>query len=509
MIPLQRLRTACLVFPLLLLFTGGCGEDCPTDPASLTGQIFGSVTGGGKPLHARVTARSTSFSSDRFATTTDSSGAYALNVLPGRYTISVLVEDIWCCAFGKVFAGSLSHTDADTFRVDEGNLRVQVDAALGSVVLNLETPGELEDREIQGFLRPEVSYNYVYSFADAVGGRVNLVFPAVLPGRFQMRFNAAGTGIWLPGSQDREGGEWITVEAGGVSVYEGSVPSPGKIRGSITGSWQVLNMARPHLMLYDADSTQVSMIGATWDGDFQLWAFAPTQARLAIWAGASWMWYGGDSFEDAPEFALEPGKIIDLDIVESGIAGVLGGGGSAFTEIHAHLHGEGGNHIAAARAVGEEGLFRFAGLLPGTYYLRFDRGPTWIAHWFNRADSFAEATPIVIRSHGEVVWLDPDLMEGAQVSGHVLDPLGMPILGAKVGVSSSVVLEIWPDRETRTRTEGTFALRALPDGSFTILAEVEGRGRIWYPGVADWDSAAVVTIENHEDVTGIVLQFTE
>ncbi len=165
-----------------------------------------------------------------------------------------------------------------------------------------------------------------------------------------------------------------------------------------------------------------------------------------------------------------------------------------------------GNVIAQTGGTGNARTFRFANLTPGTYFVRIPESQGWIDHWYNHADSFEHATPIEIATAGEVVWIDPTLLEGARISGRVLDALGEPVIAASVVLTSSE-----SDRSLRgsvlTRAGGEFDVIAIPDGSYKVGANTHSRGLVYYPSAAAWDSAGVITIQNHEDVTGIVIQY--
>jgi hypothetical protein len=500
---------------LISLGAFGCEKECSTAPQGATGQILGRITGGGKPLHAEVVARPVEDSSRAKARavggsgSTDSTGAYVLDVVPGRYVLAVYVRDIWCCAAGTVAGTMLSYTEADTFLVEHAGESVHVDVPLGAVRLRLTVPPQLNGKNVQGILAPEEGFGHVYTFADVGGDRLELLFPAVNPGRFRMQVNTTSTGIWLPGTYRESDGDWATVEAGKETVYEAEVPARGMLYGTVTGSWQQLNMYRPVVRLYDADSTLVSENTLTWEGLYQLWILAPVRVRLNISIEGSMAWYGGRSFADATEFDLRPGDETEVNVVESGIAGELGRSGIAgyCNSSRAYLHDEQGRVIASTDVGWEKGLIRFANLQPGTYFLRLARGPTWIEHWYDHAIEFAQATPIEVTGQGQIVWISPTPLDGAKITGRVLDHRGVPIIGAVVGLTASDVYQVPCERQVPTGPNGQFSMPALPDGAYKLGANTLASGIVWYPGVADWDSATVITIENLTDVTGIEIMY--
>ncbi|MBD3160578.1 MAG: hypothetical protein GF346_00485 [Candidatus Eisenbacteria bacterium] len=341
------------------------------------------------------------------------------------------------------------------------------------------------------------------------GGMAELRFPVVAAGEYRIRIEAGHSHVWLPATHDEAAAEVIRVDPLQETVYQASLPERGMLAGSVTGSWERMATTPPALGLYASpEGDPISLLRPTSDGEYQLWVFAPVRARLRISTFDHRRWHGGSSFEEAEVFELGPGDEIRQDIALSGIAGELGFGGSLSRRTTVVLHDASGEEIAPDRTDGDRGLFRFLNLVPGTYAMRIEEGPTWIAHWYDRADSFQDATPITITEPGELVWLEPSLLEGASISGTFFDAVGEPIVGGYVEL-----VEPAEDRSLDHRSMsgpgGAFRILAVPDGVYGIHGRAGYPRDVWFPGTTDPDSAGTITVAGHADVTGIVLQLLE
>ncbi len=197
---------------------------------------------------------------------------------------------------------------------------------LGAARLELDTPPVLEGERINAFLDSGVDQGNlrIYVDARAVDGQAVFFFPCVPAAQYRMHISASRTWFWLPGSYVETEGARITVVADEETVYQGRIPDLAGIHGTVTGSWQQMNMYPPMLRLFDGDSTWIATGDGADDGTYQLWALAPLRGRLLITIEDHSRWHGGNSFDTATEFDLHPGDDTEVNIVESGIAGQLG-----------------------------------------------------------------------------------------------------------------------------------------------------------------------------------------
>lgn len=507
-----------LVLALVALGAGlavtGCEEDATTEPTRTTGQIEGKITALGIPVEASVIAHCIvddsghSCSCPNLLASTDSSGAYQIVAPVGRYVLLVSVRSSACCVSGMMAHGTLARTEADTLDVDGRGSPVRADLNLGAARIELTVPSAPEGLTMRAVLvaqneRPGLQ---IRATAHASEGFAAFYFPAVPSGLYKMRLESANTEFWLPGSYAEGEGALLDVGREAETIYQSDASGLATLRGTIIGSWQELNLNSPAIRMFGPDSTEVVRGYADLDGAFAFMALAPIRARLLIDIEGVRRWQGGGSYAEATVFELTPGEDRVVNIVESGIVGELGQETPSCPNVSITLYDETGKVLGRSGARGSTGMFFFPNLVLGTYRIGFADGPTWIEHYYNLSDSLESATPIVVASVGQVVWVYPELMPGATISGIVLDQDDEPVAGSSIFLTADDDPDIFYNRQTLTRAGGAFDLMAIADGSYKVGAYRRNGGEIWYPGTASWDSASVVTIANHENLTGLVIR---
>ncbi len=503
------------IFAILALPFAGCEEECSTQPAETTGQITGRITAPGVQVIARVTAYCMEDSSGAGCSVrtvqaeTDSSGAFSISVFPGRYILNVWLHGPAWSVSGLLAHGSLAQSNVDTLIVEAGGIPIRADLPLGAARIELATPTAYEGEPFGMILAAQDAQRGIQVFAEAraSGGMAVFYYPVVPAGQYRMRVSMGHGSFWLPGSYTEAEGEAIVIEAGLESTYEATMQAPATLRGTITGSWQELNLLRPTLSLFNADSIRVASEPANEDGTYSINVLGPIRARLLIRIEGVQRWEGGDSFRTATEFDLQPSQQTEVNIVESAIAGDLDQASHVYLDDAIRLYDASGRVVATTSSGDDGAMFFFPNLRTGTYFVHIPSGPTWIDHWYDGVDSFDQATPVEITSEGQVRWIYPTLMPGATISGTVLDAQGRPIVAASIGVTPGDQPREIYDRRTRAGSDGAFEIRSLSDGSYKLGARTPAEGTVWYPNAASWDSAGTVTIQGHEDVTGIVIRF--
>jgi hypothetical protein len=504
----DRRRSVCLVAVAILLIFPGCNEDETTCPPCGSGEIFGEITTAGEPVDAHLTAiNRTDSGSPRilFDADTDSAGQYSFQLPAGRYTIQTSIRQ---GTSGNLWNGTLSRDQADTFNVVEGMTSRRVDLHLSTLQVEIQTPPSWDGRAIslEAVPAPGEGVN-VYGYGVVADGQLIVPLLSVPHGTYRLRlgFIASTHKFWLPHTYQPDEADLVEVGVNELKTYQASIPSPAILTGAVDGSWIELQTGRPSLVLYTSDSIHVAAWGTDDQGTFTVEVYQEMRARLLIAIEGVLRWHGGDGFEEASELDLRLGQETGVEILESGIAGFLGADGQGV-----ELYDEAGRRLGKSNLVGDDGLFRLPNLTPDRYYLRIDRGDHWIPHWFDGADEVESATPILIEEEGTVVWIEPvNLIEGGRISGQILDPNGEPILAGWVLVTGADPPQQDQHRHQVASEEGRYEIRHVEDGRFKVGAWTGTQNHTWYPGVADWDSAEVITIEGHEHLSGIDIQLRE
>jgi hypothetical protein len=499
---------AMFLFTLALTFalTLGCSEET-TEPRPATERIYGTVTSAGQPLAVRVGIRNVRVDPRdpevNIRVRVDSTGSFSTSVPPGRYVASI---EGGAAVYGFIYQGSISTDRADTIEVAEGSAPSRVDVALATTRLRVHAPG-LEGVRGYAFFLDESGPPHAYSPGEIVGGVFETVTKGLPAATYKVGLDL-GNWVWLAWTYESAEAERIDVlDVDREILIERTLPQPGTLRVRIRGSWQTLDLSPPRLTLLGEDSTEVASGICDANGESSLPLWAPVRGKLRIDIGSLSRWDGGPTYDEATEYAIVPGETVEVDIVESGIAGMTDRSPVGYYNPTVSIVDEDERWFGYT-VVTESGLFRFANLLPGTYYLHFNESESWIPQWYGGSESFAEAVPITVSEPGELVWLDVDLVEGGSISGAVLDPQGTPLRGIETFVTpAGTAPEDSRGDDTTRGPDGAFHIRDLPDGSYKLGARSASRDTIWYPGVASWSSAAVIVLEGHPDLSGYTIQF--
>lgn len=498
---------SCLVVPSLVILAtigilAGCDSDgdCLECPADGTRGITGRITGGGgAPLSGTVSAKDTAGDFLEQGPT-GPSGEFNLRLPEGRYVLRFSVRDTVNSggASGYFRGGSIVREHPETLLVASFGW-TRADVVLGSVEVELRPDAGWPRTPVVAMLRMDPDQS-VYANADGLfmsHGLAVFHFPVVVPGRYRLEVHGDQSLVYASP-------ESLTVRPGEETFFEGTVPVPAVLEGSVTGAWQEMGLRPPCVRMFDADSNWVGSSCLESDGTFQLLTRGQ-RVRLLVQFEGSRRWYGGKTFEEATFFEPRPGSTESVLIRDSGIAGRInraeepnGYGYGSLVEVF------GAEGDLAAETSIQNGLFFVPNLVPGSYFVHFPGQSGWIEQWHDHAASLSEATPIVLTDEGNVERVDFDLDEGGRLSGRIAGPEGRPILSAYFRLTRSTSAETLRGG-FHASVDGTFRIAGLEDGAYKLGIETPRGQTTWYPGTADWDSAGVLTIVDHGLIEDLVI----
>jgi hypothetical protein len=506
----RRLPLLTVYLVLVIGLIAGCGEEetLPCGPDG-TGVIRGAILAAGQPVSARIVAlRVRREPGDPqysllqgFA---DSTGVYSIEVPAGDYLLAI---DGFAC-FSYYHQGTLGPGEqADTLSVARGET-VTADLIAGAMRVDLTGPDELEGRT--AVIRLESVDSACSSTAERATmarGTTTFYLRRVLPGTYRLSLDLLDLGqVWLPGTTTVSEADTVVVRPGRERLYETGLPQAAILRGTVTGSWQELGQAPPRVNLAYSDRPGVFAITVanSVDGSFEFHVYGRARGVLNVQIDSITRWYGGDSQQTATPIELEPGRTVQLDLRESGVAGWLNAEPSPDNS-NIWLTDASGATRGRCIPDGPGGFFRMSNLAPGTYFLHIPAGPTWIDQWYDQADSLAAATPVVIADEGQIVWLSLDLEKGGKIEGRLFRDDGAPAYGVPLDLVGPTGSQ--PIRRVRSNGDGgAFAFPALPDGDYRIVAHPnEIDVPVWYPGVLDPQLALVISIRDHAEVTEVFI----
>jgi hypothetical protein len=500
---LGRFVLATVVLGQLLT---GCSEEA-TGPSVMRGTIRGHVTGAeGVPLSASVRVEGVELSVQA-STSTREDGGYELVVPPGPYLLYCSLR-----MYGVLVSGWYSNEglrgrrhEADTLAVTESTIDLEVDFTFGGLQVALETPEALEGDS----LRLEVSRMEVSQIVE--GGECTFRIPALKSGDYTIQIVLPNQEpIWLPATHSYSEAESFTIRDGELTNHEGSIGDPAWVRGTITGSWQELQLPTPEILLVDQYTHLLARGTVDGEGRFDVPLYLGDHVFIVSMIDGIEQYRTRSGEPGADGFDLEPGQVVsDVFMRDYGLrVDVIRPDGyhpeDNTIRLYYSFYEEPTKTLSLA--LGQDS-FSFGNLRPGDYYLHLRRDelqpPPWLPQWYDRTPSREEATPIVIDGSSTVTRIDLVVELGGIIRGQIFGSDGEPLQGFQVKVRTDEgesLLGLW-----RTKSDGSFAVYGLKDDGYHIGVGTEGGDVWWYPGTWDWRSSEVITISDHGEVGGIIL----
>jgi hypothetical protein len=444
-------------------------------------------------------------------TTTDSSGVFSITAPLGRYLLGFYNQSagFYYTATGPTDARDL----ADTLRLTSGGPVGPIEFRLGSCEIRVRTPPALEGVPVPLNLWRRAG-SWVVScqqIAFRKDGWITVRFPAVIPGIY-----AAGAGVYsgeahpLPFGATLETAQRFEVEAGRRTEAEFEFPGPAVIRGSIDGSWQRLrdlgDTQSSDLRTYGPDSTWTG--SASWSNSrsWSITSYDTTPVRLALRIGEIVRWIGGPDYRSAAVYTPALGETLTVPVeVESGVLWRVAWPDSLseagcrvelFDSLGVRLGGASGGYGAYG-----PNRFFFANLLDGSYFLRlfhssYQYPSGWSDYWYEGAMDQADATPVRIRSRGELVVLETQVPPAAKIRGQlrISRPQNYAYLLARLWRAGDTT-HCLGQQQLELPTD-PFEFSGMGAGRYLLSIEYAYFGRWWYPGT--WESTEAQPIDIHD-----------
>jgi len=538
---LRDLRFAPPVLAVLLAVGSGCAEFGDPWSGIPAGRLEGRVVAGASPVEARVYyERLGGDSRERFegALVVDEAGSFGLDVPVGDYLVFLRVagtgERIYYAEPDPVY----EEDAADTLAVAAANSPVVVEFALGSLDVDLSLPSGLEG--YKGYLRVlapgqqeggSVATQIATRWFEVENGWIFTAPTFLLPGEYLVELDLREPpvwqdgydceALWLPGTRDMTTATRFAVAAG-IAAHA-VVPvavEPLRVSGRVGGAWLDLGLtSNPHIVATDLDSLElIEPLVVDDDGAFDFDLLLPAEFKLQVRHNyRDGTWFGGPRFADAEILAIGPGEsITGLEIQQCGLRLVVAappvGSGSAWCD----LYDATGVELLAHYTVYFQNQYQvgISNLCPGSYLLRlgYDASSvgefSWLPQWYDRADSPAEARPILLAAPGDIATLDLVFELGGTLAGRLVP-----------SPTSSYIAFVCPVDQIQdlghvsVYSDG-YTFLGLPDGRYKVgTADWEDyhwgadgfppSGTTWYPSTPDWDAAGVVEIVGGGTVTGV------
>jgi len=485
---------------LVALYMTACQRDnAPTCPLFEVGAIEGFVRSAGQGVAVRMQFRNYPGQGPRYldcGTESDSTGWYHLELPTGLYRLEI------SGAHGMYYLISCR----DSIRITPSIHRCDIDHCRAEITVSV--PVEFEDRSFDLKLK---SQNSSYSFypGRVEAGSVRFVSSLLPAGTYHMELHhsrPSGT-FYLPGTLDRTAADSLIVTPDTVITYGCDFSTKyAAISGQVNGSWQVASVGRPEVEVITADSLRLGYGRCDLDGSFTVGVFHPQPVRLRVSYAGIVQWLGGDSYETARVFDLQPGdRVNDVEFRESGMQVWLEGPADLVRhEARAFIQDEFGNELISNYHA--RNSFSICNLPPGRYYLQLDGrcdGQIWIPQWYDGAETLASATPIDL-AEGELEQITVTLVEGGRIEGSVLSADGQPLptsICALFDAEGQPFCQGW--RQWIEFAGGGFSFAGLSNGEYYLATRQYSNDTWWYPGTEHLTEATPIVISELATVSGI------
>ncbi len=513
---LWRGAVPAAVFFVLVL--SGCSDDA-CGPCG-EGRIVGRVLGGNGPVdQCNVYVKSANPSIGNNFTAdcvTDSAGRFDIPLPAGGYILSVRdgygSSTIWYST-SKLARSSY---DADTLRVVV-NEETPANFALGGLEIRLNRPEEfIADSFRLSLEEYDSRARMVYQDQESDLPQVEFSFRALPPDSYlaYLDLNSSdprysGSGMWLPPTLISAAARLFVVKRQETTSWEGTLVSPGIVSGTVDGCWMGLGLREPSITTYSLQEKRLGSCVVDAQGDFNIAVFAPGQVRLWLSYDGTYGWVGGDNFNAATAYPIESGITTHADTIRVTCVAVRLVPQPEWPSCTAgvRLYRAGVSFYSDGATLRNEETKVLQDFGSGNYELWISPygRQVWRPQWYDRSSTREGATPIVVENVGDLVWIDVLLEEGGRISGRVLEQGGQTAANLPVTINGMSIdwssANIWG-----TEPDGTFLMEGLPDGDFKIKVRYYVDDVItncWYPGTTNEDSAAIITILDAGEVTGI------
>jgi hypothetical protein len=334
-------------------------------------------------------------------------------------------------------------------------------------------------------------------------GEADFIAPIIPAGDYRFYITLRTDRFWFPGTFDESLAEVYTATTSDSIYMSKSLEDYATISGSVTGSWQQVEIDKPMVTAFTTDSVLVSTTTTNSSGDFLIELFDPQPVKLLVDIGGITNWIGGETFLEATEYDVRSGEeLTGITHVESGISCQL------------FAYGQIDINVVSAILVNETGkVYRpdefwhqevaISNLPSGSYRLYvygYCREQTWAAQWYDGASDMASATPIIL-GENERAQISIDLVPGGRIEGDLTRHNGRETNFARIFLYTPSGELLCP---TGAYTNNSyFRISGLGNGDYLIATEDDYEEIWFYPGTTDIDSAAVISIVDYGTASDI------
>ena len=518
LVPKVQMLVAASLCVLLSVLACGCDPECNCNVPLCPGEdrLRGTVTGGQGPLADVAVLAVYNGPQENYRATveakTDADGSFVLDLAPGKYLVGIRPpsggDRVYYSSSGPTWSSSAA--SLVTVFADQETV---IDFVLGAIALEVQLPEALASEDIRFYIKPAQSSHVIADLLSGSnqGDHRTVTFDGLVEGSYQAflspylqaqrLYNCV---VHLPPVLDPAQHAILSVRPGELVSWEGTLPDPGEMRGTVTGDWLSLDLGEPSVSLWGPDSTLFLRTEANKDGEFRFPVFMQGETRMRVELDDAARWVEGATFSEARAYAITPGMETVADPIPlGGVICHLSGEEAGWPAAELDIYDRTGSFWAGIEHP-VPGRFTIPNLRAGVYRLFVDRraDASWRPQWYDRAVNSNEATPIEILNDGTVVNITIVLEKGGSIAGRVFDADDSPASFARISATSS-----WSQGwsiDGDCAADGTFLIQGLPDADFILAARASNSTDwIYYPGVEDSHLAQTIAVADAGSTSGI------
>lgn len=444
-------------------------------------------------------------------------GTYKVNGLrSGSYKIQFLGPDSGLLE--QWYSTASSYEAATPVAVTEGQDQGAVNASLvkgASISGKVTSAAGVDVSRVQASLYRADAVSYVTS--RQIGADGSFSFGGLPAGSYKIQFSAGSSGAlsqWYGGTASSvEAATVVVTSSQELALTDTTLVKGGSIGGTVTAPAGV-TLTGVRVYAYNVDNFRAYPASATVhaDGTYKLAGLAPGNYVVQFsgyGTGALEQWHAnGTSRETATVLALTAGQDV-LDINATLVKGASISGkvtvpaGVDVSSVYVSATGEGSQYGTSAN-VNTDGTYKVIGLVAGSYKVKFGNYNSGaLDEWYNNVQTQEAATPVVLAAGQDKTAVDATLAKGAAISGKVTLPEGVSSYSVQVSVFKAA--DNTPVNSVQLSSDGTYALRGLPAGSYKLQFGGYGSGALtqWYNKATSLATATPLNLTEGQSVTAI------
>lgn len=332
---------------------------------------------------------------------------------------------------------------------------------------------------------------------------------------------------WWEDAETQETATVVTVSGGSTTQLDAHLTAASAVAGTVTdASGDPVESVWVGVYRYDADMDFWSWITSGWtaaDGTYRISGLPAGEYKIGYQSGwptdiVQEYWHDAATVDAATAISVDAGETatgidaqVELGAVTTGTVRNIDGDPVSGVFVEATRVADGAAFVAVTD---ETGAYALRGMPTGDYTVRFDphgSPMSLLGEWWDDATDAASASVVSVTGGEVTSGIDAELFPGATMTGTItdIDGVGMPNAWVTVYRSGTSGPVAW----TRTGDDGSFEIRGLEGGTYSLRAEASTPEGVtiseWYNNAKDRDSSDPIPVTAGETIDWLSLTLDE